>query len=56
VCHKGPAGVRAVIVRADKGVYDHALVEWLEAHQASFVIVARLTAPVKRKLAHLLGT
>lgn len=50
---KVPTGVRAVIVRADKGFYDHALVEWLEAHQASFVIVARLTAPVKRKLAHL---
>lgn len=50
---KIPAGVRAVIVRADKGFYDHALVEWLEAHQASFVIVARLTAPIKRKLGHL---
>jgi hypothetical protein len=50
---KIPAGVRAVILRADKGFYDHALVEWLEAHQAGFVIVARLTAPIKRKLAHL---
>ena len=50
---KIPAGVRAVIIRADKGFYDHALVEWLEAHQAGFVIVARLTAPIKRKLAHL---
>lgn len=50
---KIPAGVRAVIIRADKGFYDHALVEWLEAHQAGFVIIARLTAPIKRKLAHL---
>jgi Transposase DDE domain group 1 len=50
---KIPAGVRAVIIRADKGFYDHAMVEWLEAHQAGFVIVARLTAPIKRKLAHL---
>lgn len=42
-----------MIVRADKGLYDHALVEWLGAHQARFVIVARLAAPIKRKLAHL---
>ena len=51
-----PAGVRSVIVRADKGFYDHALVEWLEAHAARFVIVARLTAPIKRKLGHPCGT
>jgi hypothetical protein len=50
---KIPTGVRLVIVRADKGFYDHALVEWLEARRARFVIVARLTAPIKRKLAHL---
>jgi hypothetical protein len=50
---KIPAGVRSVILRADKGFYDHALVEWLEARQAGFVIVARLTPPIKRKLPHL---
>jgi len=50
---KIPAGVRLTIVRADKGFYDHKLVEWLEARRARFVIVARLTAPIKRKLAHL---
>ncbi len=50
---KIPAGVRSVIIRADKGFYDHTLVEWLEAQGAGFVIVARLTAPIKRKLAHL---
>lgn len=50
---KIPVGVRLVIVRADKGLYDHTLVEWLEAQRARFVIVARLTAPIKRKLAHL---
>src|SRR3990172_5996936 len=50
---KIPAGVRAVIVRADKGFYDHTLIEWLETQRASFVIVARLTAPIKRTLAHL---
>jgi len=50
---KIPAGVRSVVVRADKGFYDHTLVEWLEAQRARFVIVARLTAPIKRKLAQL---
>jgi hypothetical protein len=39
-----------VIVRADKGFYDGALVGWLEAHRAGFVIVARLTAPIKARL------
>jgi len=47
---KIPAGVRLVIVRADKGFYDHKLIEWLEAHKAGFVIVARLTSPIKSKL------
>jgi len=50
---KIPAGVRSVIVRADKGFYDHKLVEWLEDQRVGFVIVARLTAPIKRKFAHL---
>jgi len=50
---KIPSGVRSVIIRADKGFYDHALVAWLEEQRAGFVIVARLTAPIKRKLAHL---
>src|SRR5467141_135359 len=50
---KIPAGARSVIVRADKGFYDHGLVEWLEACQAAFVIVARLTGPIKRTLTHL---
>lgn len=50
---KIPAGGRVVIVRADKGFYDHTLIEWLEAQRARFVIVARLTPPIKRKLAHL---
>lgn len=42
-----------VIVRADKGFFDGALVQWLETHRAHFVIVARLTAPIKRKLGAL---
>lgn len=50
---KIPAGVRTVIIRADKGFYDHKVVVWLEDRKAYFVIVARLTRPIKRKLAHL---
>jgi hypothetical protein len=42
-----------VIVRADKGFYDGALVTWLEQQHAGFVIVARLTQPIKRQLAAL---
>jgi Transposase DDE domain group 1 len=50
---KIPTRVRLTIIRADKGFYDHKLVEWLEARRARFVIVARLTPPIKRKLPHL---
>jgi hypothetical protein len=50
---KIPFGVREVILRADKGFYAHSLIEWLEVHRAHFVIVARLTPPIKRKLANL---
>jgi hypothetical protein len=50
---KRPAGVRLTILRADKGFYDHKLIEWLEVRRARFVIVARLTAPIKRKLSYL---
>ena len=47
------AKIRSVIIRADKGFYDRRIVEWLEECKARFVIVARLTRPIKRKLAHL---
>jgi hypothetical protein len=50
---KIPALVSQVIIRADKGFYDRKIVEWLEQNKARFVIVARLTRPIKRKLAHL---
>jgi len=39
-----------VFARGDKGCYDGAIIEWLEDQQIGFVIVARITAPVKRKL------
>ncbi len=50
---KVPPGVRSVLVRGDKGFYDHQLIEQIEAQRAGFVIVARLTGPIKRKLPHL---
>lgn len=50
---KIPAAVKHVIIRADKGFYDRKIVEWLKQRKARFVIVARLTRPIKRKLAHL---
>src|SRR3972149_3418531 len=42
---KIPAGVRLVIVRADKGFYDHKLIEWLGGDKAGCVVVARVSAP-----------
>jgi Transposase DDE domain group 1 len=42
-----------IFVRADKGFFDGALIAWLEAQAARFVIVARLTTPIKRTLAGL---
>jgi Transposase DDE domain group 1 len=40
-------------ILAQSGFFNHDLVEWLEARRARFVIVARLTPPIKRKLSHL---
>jgi hypothetical protein len=50
---KIPAGVRRVIVRADKGFFDRKLMEWIDAQRWGFVIVARLTRPIKRRLGQL---
>lgn len=50
---KIPPGSWRRLSAPTKGFYDHALGEWLEAQQASFVIIARLTAPIKRKLGPL---
>jgi len=50
---KLPSSVRRVTVRADKGFYDHETIEYLESRKAFFVIVAKLTQPVKRKLSAL---
>ncbi len=49
---KLPPSVKIVIIRADKGFYDHETIGYLESKRA-FVIVARLTAPVKRTISTL---
>ena len=50
---KLPPSVKIVIIRADKGFYDHETIEYLESRRAFFAIVAKLTGPVKRKISTL---
>ena len=50
---KLPPSVKSVIIRADKGFYDHETIEYLESKKALFAIVARLTAPVRRTMSGL---
>ena len=50
---KLPPSVKIVIIRADKGFYDHEIIEYLESGKAFFVIVAKLTGPIKRTLSTL---
>jgi hypothetical protein len=50
---KSPPSVKIVIIRADKGFYDHETIEYLESQKAFFVIVAKLTGPIKRTLSTL---
>lgn len=50
---KLPSSVKTVIIRADKGFYDHETIEYIESPKTLFVIVAKLTAPVKREIANL---
>jgi hypothetical protein len=50
---KLPPSVKRVIIRADKGFYDHKTIEYLEPQKALFTIVAKLTQPIKRKLSTL---
>ena len=42
---------KPVFTRADKGFYDHAIIDWLDDQRVHFVVVAKLTAPIKRRLA-----
>lgn len=48
-----PSTIRTVRVRTDAAFFDHTLIEWIEARDAAYVIVARLTAPIKRRLSTL---
>lgn len=50
---KIPQKVRRVILRADKGFFDHKLIDWVEQQGAGYVIVARLTRPIQRRLSGL---
>ncbi|MEW6110451.1 MAG: IS1380 family transposase [Nitrospirota bacterium] len=50
---KIPSSVKVIIIRADKGFFDHKTIEYIESKNALFAIVARLTQPIKRKLAGL---
>jgi len=50
---KLPPSVKSVTIRADKGFYDHETIEYIESNKALFVIVAKLTAPIKREISGL---
>lgn len=48
-----PASIREVRVRADHSFYSDTSLRWLEAHHAEYAIVARLTRPLRARLAGL---
>ena len=48
-----PPFVKRAFIRADKGFYDHETIEYLESKKALFVIVAKLTSAVKRRISTL---
>lgn len=50
---KLPSSVKTIIIRADKGFYDHKTIEYLESKRSLFVIVAKVTKPIKTKLTTL---
>jgi hypothetical protein len=51
---KIPPTVKRVFIRADKGFFDHEIIEKIEAHPGSlFTIAAKLTSPIKRRLSSL---
>jgi hypothetical protein len=51
---KIPQNVKRVYIRADKGFYDHDIIEKIEEHSAVlFTIAAKLTSPIKRRLSSL---
>lgn len=48
---KVPAGVREVRIRADSAFYDRDIIQFIEGKKASYAIVARLTKPLKERVA-----
>jgi hypothetical protein len=50
---KLPPSVKNVIIKTDKGFYNHKTTEYLESRKALFTIVAKLTRPIKTKLSTL---
>jgi len=50
---KTPQKGQRAILRADKGFFDHKLIDWVEEQGAGYVIVARLTPPIQRRLSGL---
>ena len=50
VCAKLPPGVRTLRVRADGAFYDGKIIAALEAREASYAIVARLTRPLQQRV------
>lgn len=50
---KVPTGIRQVIIRADKGFYDHKTIAWLEQRSAHFVIAVKLHPILKQRLVGL---
>lgn len=50
---KLPASVKTVAFRADKGFYDHKIVDVLESRKSFYVIVAKATRPIKAHLSSL---
>lgn len=50
---KMPSTVRSVRIRADVGFYGHEVIEWLEGKGAGYVIVAKMTKPIQRRLSGL---
>ena len=48
-----PASIREVRVRGDHSFYSDATLTWLEDQRAAYAIVARLTAPLKRRITAL---
>jgi hypothetical protein len=51
---KIPPSVKRVFIRADKGFFDHEIIEKIEEHRGVlFTIAAKLTSPIKRRLSSL---